>query len=120
MLGKTRAMYCSGFGCGPPNVSKSRAIIERNLKDMQTKPVTADELQQAKAQWLREIPLSESSIGSVASTLLSLATRDLPLDEQTRAAQRCSTMTAEEVQAAFAKWLHPADLVQAVQGPEPK
>ena len=119
-VGKTRAMYEVEFGCDPPNVSKSRAIIERNLKDMQTKPVTADELQQAKAQWLREIPLSESSMGSVASTLLSLATRDLPLDEQTRAAQRCSTMTADEVQAAFAKWLHPADLVQAVQGPEPK
>jgi zinc protease len=119
-VGKTRAIYEVEFGCDPPNVSKARAIIERNLKDMQTKPVTADELQQAKAQWLREIPLSESSVGSIASTLLSLATRDLPLDEQTRAAQRCSTMTAEEVQAAYAKWLHPADLVQSVQGPEPK
>jgi zinc protease len=119
-VGKTRALYEVEFGCDPPNVSKARAIIERNLNDMQTKPVTADELQQAKAQWLREIPLSESSVGNIASTLLSLATRDLPLDEQTRAAQRCSTMTAEEVQAAFAKWLHTADLVQAVQGPEPK
>jgi zinc protease len=119
-VGKTRALYEVEFGCDPPNVSKARAIIERNLNDMQTKPVSADELQQAKAQWLREIPLSESSVSSIASTLLSLATRDLPLDEQTRAAQRCSTMTAEEVQAAFAKWLHPADLVQAVQGPEPK
>ena len=119
-VGKTRAIYEVEFGCDPPNVSKARAIIERNLKDMQTKPVTADELQQAKAQWLREIPLSESSVGNIASTLLSLATRDLPLDEPTRAAQRCSTLTADEVQAAFAKWLHPADLVQAVQGPEPK
>jgi zinc protease len=119
-VGKTRAIYEVEFGCDPPNVSKARAIIERNLNNMQTKPVTADELQQAKAQWLREIPLSESSVGSIASTLLSLATRDLPLDEPTRAAQRCSTMTAEEVRAAFAKWLHPVDLVQSVQGPEPK
>ena len=119
-VGKTRGLYEVEFGCDPPNVSKARAIIERNLKDMQTKPVTADELQQAKAQWLREIPLSESSVSSIASTLLSLATRDLPLDEPTRGAQRCSILTAEEVQAAFAKWLHPVDLVQSVQGPEPK
>jgi zinc protease len=119
-IGKTRALYEVEFGCDPPNVSKARAIIERNLKDMQTKPVTADELQQAKAQWLREIPLSESSVGRVASTLLSLATRDLPLDEPTRAAQRASVLTADEVQAAFAKWLHPTDLVQSVQGPEPQ
>ena len=98
-VGKTRGLYEVEFGCDPPNVSKARAIIERNLKDMQTKPVTAS---------------------SIASTLLSLATRDLPLDEPTRGAQRCSILTAEEVQAAFAKWLHPVDLVQSVQGPEPK
>ena len=119
-VGRTRALYEVEFGCDPPNVSKARAIIERNLKDMQTKPVTPDELQRAKAQWLREIPLSESSVGGIASTLLSLAARDLPLDEPTRAAHRCLTLTADEVQAAFAKWLHPADLVQAAQGPEPQ
>ena len=66
-IGKTRAMYEVEFGCDPPNVSKARAIIERNLKDMQTKPVSADELQQAKAEWLREIPLSESSTGDIAA-----------------------------------------------------
>ena len=119
-IGKTRAMYEAEFGCDPPNVSKARAIIERNLKDMQAKPVTADELHQAKAQWLREIPLSESSTSSIAANLLAFATHDLPLDETTRAAQRCLTLTGGDVQAAFAKWLRPDDLVQTSQGPEPK
>jgi zinc protease len=119
-IGKTRAMYEAEFGCDPPNVSKARAIIERNLKDMQARPVTADELQQAKAQWLREIPLSESSTSSIAANLLAFATRDLPLDETTRAARRCLALTAGDVQAAFAKWLRPDDLVQTSQGPEPK
>jgi zinc protease len=119
-IGKTRALYDVEFGCDPPNVSKARAIIERNLKDMQTKPVSADELQQAKAQWLREIPLSESSMSDIGATLLAHATHDLPLDETTRAAHRCLALTAEDVQAAFAKWLHPENLVQASQGPEPK
>jgi zinc protease len=82
--------------------------------------VTADELQQAKAQWLREIPLSESSTSSIAANLLAFATHDLPLDEATRAAQRCLALTAGDVQAAFAKWLRPDDLVQTSQGPEPK
>ena len=119
-IGKTRAMYEAEFGCDPPNVSKARAIIERNLKDMQSRPVTPDELQQAKAQWLREIPLSESSASSIAANLLAFATHDLPLDETTRAAQRCLTLTAGDVQAAFGKWLRPDDLVQTSQGPEPK
>ncbi len=119
-IGKTRSMYEAEFGCDPPNVSKARAIIERNLKDMQARPVTADELQQAKAQWLREIPLSESSTSSIGANLLAFATHDLPLDETTRAARRCLALTAEDVQAAFAKWLRPDDLVQTSQGPEPK
>ena len=37
-----------------------------------------------------------------------------------RAAQLCLALTAEDVQAAFAKWLHPENLVQTSQGPEPK
>jgi len=119
-IGKTRATYEVEFGCDPPNVSKARAIIERNLKDMQTKPVSADELQQAKSQWLRDIPLSESSTGDIAANLLAHATHDLPLDETTRAAHRCLALTAEDVQAAFAKWLRLENLVQASQGPEPK
>jgi zinc protease len=117
---KTRALYRVEFGCDPPNVAKARAIIERNLKDMQTKPVTSEELQQAKAQWLREIPLSESSTGNIAASLLAFATHDLPLDEPIRAARLCLALTAEDVQAAFAKWLHPENLVQATQGPDPK
>ncbi|HUJ72895.1 MAG TPA: pitrilysin family protein [Verrucomicrobiae bacterium] len=119
-IGKTRATYEVEFGCDPPNVSKARAIIERNLKDMQTKPVSADELQQAKSQWLRDIPLSESSTGDIAANLLAHATHDLPLDETTRAAHRCLALTADDVQAAFAKWLRLENLVQASQGPEPK
>lgn len=117
---KTRALYEVEYGCDPPNVSKARAILERDLKDMQTKPVTADELQQAKARWLREIPLSESSVGNIAGSLLGHATRDLPLDEPIRAARICLALTAGDVQAAFAKWLHPENLVQATQGPEPQ
>jgi zinc protease len=119
-IGKTRAIYHVEFGCDPPNVSKARAIIERDLKDMQSQPVTAEELQRAKAQWLRAIPLSESSLDDIAGILLACATHDLPLDETTRAARRGLGLSAEDVRAAFAKWLHTENLVQASQGPEPK
>ena len=87
---------------------------------MQATPVSADELHQAKAQILREIPLGESDIGSVTAGLLYRATHDLPLDEPVRAARRYVTMSAAEIQAAYAKWLRPADLVQVTEGPEPK
>jgi zinc protease len=119
-VGKSRGIYEVNYGCDPPNVSKARAIAERDLKDMQGKLVSPDELRRAKALLIRRIPLAESSVGSIASGLLSRVALDLPLDEPTRSAQRYLRLTPEQVRAAFAKWLRPADLVQVVEGPSPQ
>jgi zinc protease len=119
-VGKTRSTYEVHYGSDPQNVSKARSIIVRDIKAMQTAPVTAAELQIAKALLLHEIPLRESSEDAIAGGLLSRATADLPLDEQEIAARRYSTMTADQIQAAFAKWLRPDAFVQIIQGPQPK
>ena len=46
---KTRAAYEVTYGCDPANVSKARALIERDLDQMRTQDVSEDELHQAKA-----------------------------------------------------------------------
>ncbi len=61
-IGLTRGVYQVEYACDPPNVSKVRAVILRDLKDLQTKKVTAQELHQAKLMLLRDIPLAESSV----------------------------------------------------------
>jgi zinc protease len=114
---QTRSVYAIDYGCNPGNVAKAQAIVVRNLTEMQTQPVPANELHQAKAMLLREIPLTESSLASIALGLLSRSILDLPLDEPTLAAQHYMAMTAEQVKAAFAKWVRPTDLVQVTQGP---
>lgn len=119
-VGETRSVYMVNYACDPPNVSKAHAIILRNLKAMQSTPVSAKELQQAKALVLREIPLSESSEERIASGLIYRASHSLPLDEPIRAAQRYVALTADQVQKAFAKWLRPEDLVQVTEGPAPQ
>jgi len=119
-LDQTRGLYVVTYACDPPNVSKARTIIVQNLKAMQTSPVSDDELRQARAVLLREIPLSEASTDSIAAGLLSRAVLELPLDEPTRAAERYVKLSAKDVQAAFAKWVHPRDLVQITQGPNPQ
>ena len=119
-IGKTRAFYQVNYGCDPPNVLKARDIIVRDITEMQTTPISPEELQQARALLLREIPLAESSINSIAGGLLSRATHDLPLDEPTVAAHHYVKLTAREVQAAFARWLRPDDLVQVTEGPAPQ
>ena len=118
--GKTRSVFVVSYACDPPNVPKARALVERNLREMQTRPVTAEELLQAKTLLLRGIPLSESSTHGIAGGLLERSLRDLPLDEPIRAAKRYKDLTAAEVQAAFSKWIRVDDLAQIVLGPEPK
>ena len=117
---KTRSVFYISYACDPRNVSKARALVERNLREMQIKPITSEELLQAKTLLVRGIPLSESSTGGIAGGLLDRSLKDLPLDEPIRAAKRYKEITAAEVQAAFSKWIRVDDLAQIVLGPEPK
>jgi zinc protease len=119
-FGKTRTVYQVNYACDPPNVSKARAIIVRDLKEMQSKPVTADDLRQAKTMLLREIPLSEASVAKIASGLIYRSSMGLPLDEPVESARRYVKITAPEIQKAFATWIRPEDLVQVSEGPAPK
>ena len=119
-VGKTRSVYKVSYACDPQNVSKARAVVVRDLNDMQKSPATADELRQARAMLLRQIPLSQASETSIADGLVSRAVIGLPLDEPIVAAHHYVDLTAAQVQAAFAKWLRPAGLVQVTEGPAPQ
>jgi zinc protease len=119
-VGKTRSTYSVDFGSDPQNVAKARNIILRDVHAMQTAPVTPNELQIAKALLLHEIPLREASEESIAGGLLSRSVAELPLDELEIAARRYAAVTAEQVQAAFTKWIRPDGFVQVTQGPPPQ
>ena len=116
---RSRATYAVTYACDPKNTSKSRALIVRDLEDMQTKPVRLDELQQAKALLLRQLPLRESSEEAVAGGLLARARIGQPLDEPNRAARRYFDLTAEKVRMAFKTWIQPNGFVEVVRGPAP-
>lgn len=117
---KTRATYVVSYGCNPDKVSKARALIQRDLDQMRTEDVTADELHLAKALLLRQIPLTESSEDAVAQGLLRRAQIGLPLDEPILAAQRYYDLSADQIKAAFSRLIRPADFVQVVRGPPPQ
>ena len=119
-VGRTRSLYVVSYGCDPPNVDKARDIVKSDLKEMQVTPVPPEQLQLAKALLLREIPLKESSVEAIAQGLLHRATHDLPLDEPILAAHKYVKLSAEEVKAAYVKWLRPGDLVEVTQGPPPE
>ncbi len=117
---KNRALFGVAYACDPPNVSRARALVEQNLREMQTTPMSPEELRQAKTLLLRQVPLSEESADGIAGMLLSRALHDLPLDESVRAARQYLETTAEQVRDAFAKWIRPSDFVQVTVGPNPE
>ena len=117
---ETRATYSVTYGCDAQNVSKARLLVEQELAAMRTTEVSAAELEQAKGLVLRQITMSESSEDAVAGGFVARALMGLPLDEPIRAAERYYALTAEQVRAAFEKWIHPGALVQVVRGPAAK
>jgi zinc protease len=117
VAGKTRSVYTVTFGSDPPNVPKARDLIVRDLRAMQMEIVSPAELHQAKALLLRQMALQQSSEEAIAGLLLARAQIGLPLDESRRMGQRYYDITADEVRAAFAKWIRPQDFVQVVRGP---
>jgi zinc protease len=118
--GRTRTSFSVSYGADPVNVSKARILIEQDLTAMQTAAPSPAEMAQARALLIRQIPLSESSESQIAEGFLARAITGLPLDEPIREAERYQKLSAEEVRAAFAKWIRPRDFVEVLQGPPPK
>jgi zinc protease len=118
--GRSRSVYFIHYACDPKNVSKAQQLVVRDLKTMQSQPVSEDELTRVKALLLRQIPLNESSIEEIAHGFLQRRDDNLPLDEPTQAARRYIALKPVEVQDVFRKWVRPDDLVRVTQGPTPQ
>ena len=69
---RSRADYSVSFGADTANVEKARQLILRDLKDMQTTPVSEAELTRAKAEILRRLPMQRASISGIAGQYLRL------------------------------------------------
>jgi zinc protease len=118
-VGRTRGNYFIQYASDPQNVGKAQALVVRDIKAMQSAPVSDEELSLSKMLMLRQIPLGEASISDIARGMLNRRELDLPLDEPWRAARRYIDLTPADVQAAFKKWMRPDDLVRVTQGPPP-
>jgi zinc protease len=117
---KTRSVLEVTYACDPSNVAKARGLAERDLRQMQTAPLSPAELQQARALLVRQIPLAESSLTRIAQGFLERSLLGLPLDEPTIAAKRYLEITAPQVQAAFARRIRPDGFAQVTLGPAAK
>jgi zinc protease len=114
---RTRCTFSVSFGADPDKVNDAAALTVRDIAQMQKTPVSNAELTRAKAQTLRRLPMQRASVEGLARLYLRLNDLGLPLDTPQIAAQRYFDTTAASLQAAYAKWLRPADLARVVKGP---
>lgn len=117
---KHRGTYTVAYGCDPANAAAASAVVVRDLKQLQTEPISAADLLRAKSILLRQIPLSESSFGAIGGQLLTFASEGRPLDALTIAARHYLQLSAADVQQAYASHVRPGDFVTAVKGPAPR
>ena len=118
--GRTRGFYAVEYASDPQNVTKAAAIVAQELRTMQTTAVGDEELDRVKALVIRQLPLREASTDGIARGFLDDTDLDLPLDEPTRAAEHYIALGPKDIEAAFAKWMRPDDLVRVTQGPAPQ
>jgi zinc protease len=118
--GRTRSAYLVEYACDPPNVTKAAAMVRREIADMQRTPVGDEELLRVKELLVRQIPLGESSVDEIAGGMIGRIDLGLPLDEPTIAARRYIELGPAQIEAAFRKWMRPADLVRVSEGPSPR
>jgi zinc protease len=119
-IGDTRSTYTLRFGCDPANVSRARELMRADEVAMQTSPLSADDLQRAKALLIRQIPLAEASEEDIGRGLLARSVENIPLAEPTLAAAQYVALTPDDVMHAFAKWIRPDGFVSIVEGPYPR
>ena len=114
---RTRADYSVSFGADAENVDKARQLVVRDIRAMQTAPVSEAELTRAKAQTLRRLPMQRASVPGIAGVYLRLAELGLPFDLQQVTGERYLAVTTDDIQRAFASALRPDDLAVVVKGP---
>ncbi|HKT27846.1 pitrilysin family protein [Dyella sp.] len=116
---RSRSIFFVQYGSDSDKVAPVNTLIRQNLVAMQTTPIKQSELDNARQYEIRSIPVGVSSINNIARALLNWAWHDEPLDQPMIAAKHYLTLTPEQVQAAFKKYLKPDHLMQVVQGPTP-
>jgi zinc protease len=104
-------------GVNPANVEQAIELIRSEIKRFISEPVSVDELNDSKANFIGRLPLALESNNGVAGALINLERYNLGLDYYQRYADLVRAVTPESALAAAQKHLHPDKLAVAVAGP---
>jgi len=113
----TRGDFRIELSASPANVEKAVGLVRGELIRLQSTPVTATELAEAKTRLASRSLLDEASADGQADELLDIAANDLPLDYYRTLGARYGRVTAADVRRVAKAYLQPGKLIQLYMGP---
>jgi zinc protease len=105
-------------GVNPKNVDRAVELIVKELRKFITRKVTAEELDDNKANFLGRLPFSLETNEGLAGNISALELYQLGLDYLLRYSERINAITRDDIQAVAREYLSPDHYVLAVAGPE--
>lgn len=105
------------LSASPQRVMEAVGFVRTELEQLQSTPVSATELQEAKVRLVSDALLSEASSSGQAKQLLDLLRNDLPSNYYSTLNDRFARITAADVQRVARQYLKPQRLVEVYAGP---
>lgn len=115
-FGRSRSDFQVGFGASPNKVNEAKQLTLQIVRSMGEVPLTPAQLHLAKASELRQIELTNQSVGQIAGSWIGYAEEGLSLDRLYLVAREYEKVTAAQIQAAFRKYIDPARLSTFILG----
>ena len=98
-------------GVNPKNIEKAIDLITQELTRFCSEPVSEDELQDSKANYIGRLPLSLESNSGVANSILNLERFNLGLDYLQRYAGLITAITPQAILEAASTYIDPEKLI---------
>src|SRR5665811_241818 len=116
--GTVNSMWSARAGVDPANVDRAVDGVLAELRRLQSEPVSADELRDAKTYIVGSLPLGLESLGGVTDLLLRIERFKHGLDYLDRFPDFINALTVDDLQRAAREHLDPDRVVIGVAGPE--
>jgi len=115
--GADRGDFRVELNASPQRVVEAVDFVRRELQRLQSTPVSATELQEAKVRLVSNALLQEASSSGQVQQLMDIASNHLPLDYYGTLNERFARITAADVQRVAREYLKPDRLVEVYAGP---
>lgn len=107
-------------GVNPVNVDKAIQLIISELEKFCTEPVTTEELEDSKSNYIGRLPLSLESNSGVANSILNLERFNLGLDYLQRYPNLVNAISPAEILETAQRYINPLNLIIVSAGSKPK